>query len=239
MKISRFIPITSIAVLLATLSSCKPALQNDLTRDQVRWVESTLESMTDEQKVGQLLAPAFAPPRNEPDSDKIAQVAEWINKYHIGHLYITSNRLDPEGTARFLNAIQSKTDIPLLIHSGLETGLGGRFDGGTILPPLMGLAQTRSESLVYDAAAITAREAKAVGIHLVDSPVLDVNINSQNPVICIRSFGDNPKLITTLGKAYVQGLNDNGILGAAKHFPGHGDVAIDSHSKMPTITASR
>jgi beta-N-acetylhexosaminidase len=102
----------------------------------------------------------------------------------------------------------------------------------------MGIAQTRSEILAYNAAAITAKESRAMGVHLINSPVLDVNVNYENPVICIRSFGDNPALVAEMGKAYVKGLNDNGLVGAAKHFPGHRDVSIDSHSEMPAISAS-
>lgn len=239
MRASRFIPFLGMAVLLAAMTTCKTEPQNDLTKEEREWVENTLKSMSAEEKLGQLLAPAIAPPKSESDLSKIEQVTEWINKYHIGHVSITGSWLDPELTARFINDIQGKSEVPVLMHTDLETGLGGRFDGGTILPPFMGLAQTRSEELVYKAAAITAKEARAVGLHLINSPVLDVNINSRNPVICIRSFGDNPDLVTILGKAYVRGLNDNGLIGAAKHFPGHGDVAIDSHTRMPVITACR
>jgi beta-glucosidase-like glycosyl hydrolase len=147
--------------------------------------------------------------------------------------------MDPLRIVTFLNDIQGKTDIPLLIHSDFECGPGDRVNGGTIFPPLMGIAQTGSEKLSYIAASVTAKESRAVGIHLINSPVLDVNINYNNPVICIRSFGDNPALVTAMGKAYVKGLSDNGLIGAAKHFPGHGDVSIDSHSETPTIKANR
>lgn len=239
MKAPRLIPFLGMSLLLAALTTCKTEPQDDLTKEERVWVENTLKSMSAEEKLGQLLAPAISPPKNDSDHSKIEQVTEWIDKYHVGNVYITGSWLDPERTARFLNDIQKKSGVPVLMHTDLETGFGGRFDGGTILPPFMGLAQARSEELVYKAAAITAKEARAVGLHLINSPVLDVNINSRNPVICIRSFGDNPELVTTLGKAYVRGLNDNKLIGAAKHFPGHGDVSIDSHTRMPVISANR
>jgi beta-N-acetylhexosaminidase len=239
MKILHSITVAGISVLLITMIACKQESQYGLSGDQKLWVENTLKSMSAEQKLGQLIAPAIAVPGSDSDTIPLKQVTEWINKYHIGNVYIAGNRMDPLRTAKFINDIQSRTDIPILIHSDLETGPGERFNGGTILPPLMGLAQTRSESLAYNAAAITANEARAIGIHLINSPVLDININYNNPVICIRSFGDNPGLVATMGKAYVKGLNDNGLIGAAKHFPGHGDVAVDSHSEMPSITANR
>ena len=228
-----------ITVFLTAFTGCKEALPSGLSAEQQQWVEETLENMTVEQKVGQLLAPAIAPPGSDTDQVPLTQVKEWIDKYHIGHVYLASSRMDPVRTAGFINNAQSASRIPLLIHSDLEPGPGGRFDGGTILPPLMGIARTGSDSLAYLAASITARESRAIGIHLINSPVLDVNINPDNPVICIRSFGDNPRLVAELGKAYVRGLTDNGLIGAAKHFPGHGDVSVDSHSKMPSITASR
>ena len=148
MKAPQSFPIIGIVMLLSALTACKPTPQNDLTKDEQLWIDRTLNGMTIEQKVGQLLAPALAPPRSGEGTDEIELVSEWINKYNIGHLYVTSNRLDPEVTANFINSVQSKADIPLLIHSDLETGFGGRYDGGTILPPLMGLAQARSESVM-------------------------------------------------------------------------------------------
>ena len=231
--------VIGITVFLTAFTGCKEAPPSGLSAEQQQWVEETLENMTVEQKVGQLLAPAIAPPGSDTDQVPLTQVKEWIDKYHIGHVYLASSRMDPVRTAGFINNAQSASRIPLLIHSDLEPGPGGRFDGGTILPPLMGIARTGSDSLAYLAASITARESRAIGIHLINSPVLDVNINPDNPVICIRSFGDNPRLVAELGKAYVRGLTDNGLIGAAKHFPGHGDVSVDSHSKMPSITASR
>jgi beta-N-acetylhexosaminidase len=228
------------AIIFLTLNTgCKDALRSGLSAEQQQWVEETLENMTVEQKVGQLLAPAMAPPGSDRDQVPLNQVKEWIDKYHIGHVYLASHRMDPVRTAGFINNVQSASGIPLLIHSDFEPGPGGRFDGGTILPPLMGIAQTGSDSLAYLAASITAREARAIGIHLINSPVLDVNINPDNPVICIRSFGDDPRLVSEMGKAYVSGLNDMGLIGAAKHFPGHGDVSVDSHSKMPVLAVGR
>jgi beta-N-acetylhexosaminidase len=212
MKIKQLLLLTGIAVLLATMITCKQESFSDLSKDQKQWIEKTLMSMSTEQKVGQLLAPAIAPPRSDSDLVPFERINEWIKRYNIGHVYMASSRRDPVRTGRFINSIQDETYIPLLIHSDLETGPGSRFDGGTILPPFMGIAQTRSDTLAYNAAVITAKEARAMEIHLINSPVLDVNINPENPVICIRSFGDNPELIAKLGKAHVKGLNDPGII---------------------------
>ncbi len=214
-------------------------LSDSLTADQQRWVAQTMQGLTIEQKVGQVLAPAISPTGLGSNQAAVKQIAAWIEKYQIGHLYIAGNRMDPVQLAQLTNEAQRRSSVPLLMHTDLECGPGSRINGGTILPPLMGVAQTRSEEVAYQAAAITAREARAMGFHLINSPVLDVNINPDNPVICIRSFGDNPTLVADMGQAFVRGLNDHRLIGAAKHFPGHGDVASDSHSKMPTISASR
>lgn len=229
----------SLMFFLVYLTGCNQIHYHNLTKDQVRWVEKTLRKMTIEEKVGQVLAPAISPRTGKSNPDPSVTVKQWIQKYHIGNVYIASSRMDPVKTAEFINTIQAEAKVPILIHSDLECGPGDRVEGGTIFPPLMSIAQTRSESYAYNMAAITAKEARAIGIHLINSPVLDVNINPENPVICIRSFGDNPGLVSKLGEAFVKGLNDNGLIGAAKHFPGHGDASVDSHSKMPTINANR
>ena len=231
--------ITCLAILLVSYASYGQSLSDALTPSQQQWVAQTLRDLTVEQKVGQVLAPAISPTRTGSSRATGKQVVEWIEKYQIGHLYIAGNRMDPIKIAQLINEAQRQSSVPLLLHTDLECGPGSRIEGGTILPPLIGVAQTRSEEIAYRMAAITAREARAMGFHLINSPVLDVNINPDNPVICIRSFGDNPALVADMGSAFVRGLNDYRLIGAAKHFPGHGDVAIDSHSKMPTILASR
>ncbi len=226
-------------ILLVSHASYCQSLTSALTPHQQRWVDQTLDNLTVEQKVGQVLAPAISPTRAGSSRATGKQIAKWIEKYQIGHLYLAGNRMDPVQLAELTNEAQRQSSVPLLMHTDLECGPGSRINGGTILPPLMGVAQTRSEDIAYQAATITAQEARAMGLHLINSPVLDVNINPDNPVICIRSFGDNPTLVADMGSAFVRGLNDHRLIGAAKHFPGHGDVAIDSHSEMPTILADR
>ena len=216
-----------------------PALQWKLTDEQIAWVEQTIGEMTVEEKVGQLIAPAVGPSSIERNSEILDQVREWIDTYKIGHVYVAGSKMDPLITAQLINDMQQASPLPLLIHSDLECGPGTKFDGGTIMTWPMAIAQTRSEKLAYDWGAITAKESRAMGIHLINSPVLDVNINADNPVINVRSFGDDPGLVTNMGSAFYKGLNDHGLIGAAKHFPGHGDVAVDSHSRMPTIHADR
>ena len=214
-------------------------LEWQLSSKQQQWVDSTLSSMSIEEKVGHLLAPAISPSSFDSEEEAVSKVSEWIEKYRIGHVYITGGNLHPTKIAKAINDMQGKSSIPLLIHSDFEIGTGSRIAGGTLITPLMNVAQTRSEELAYKMASIVASEARAMGFHLINAPVLDVNINGENPVICTRSFGDNPELVAEMGQAYVRGLSDHGLIGAAKHFPGHGDVSVDSHSKLPTIIADR
>ena len=122
-----------LSAFLVFLTACNQNQDQDLTKDQLQWVEKTLSNMTIEEKVGQVLAPAISPGKSTSNPDPAARVKDWIQKYHIGHVYIASNRID----------------------------------GGTIFPPLMSIAQTRSEAIAHTMAAITAKESRAMGIHLI------------------------------------------------------------------------
>ncbi len=210
-----------------------------LTGQQQQWVENTLSGMTVEEKVGQILAPAVGPGDGESNQQIADQVAQWVGKYHIGHVYVTSSKMQPVQTAELINQFQSTAATPLLIHSDFEEGTGSKFDGGTIFPPLMGIAQSGSVEMAYQMASVIATEARALGVHLINSPVLDVNINPDNPGICTRAFGERPEIVARFGKEFLRGLSEHGLIGAAKHFPGLGDAAVDSHSKLPTIDGPR
>jgi beta-glucosidase len=140
--------------------------------------------------------------------------------------------------------LQSWANIPLLIAADIEEGVGQRFAGATWFPPPMAIGAIASRNLnlaqTYAAqmGAITAQEALAVGINWVLAPVVDVNNNPDNPVINVRSFGDNPAVVSQLATAYIQGAQSHPVLTAAKHFPGHGDTTADSHLDLPIIPHS-
>src|SRR5690606_31190601 len=111
--------------------------------------------------------------------------------------------------------------------------------GGTEFPPLMAFGAAGDERLVYELGRVTAIEARAVGIHMTYAPVVDVNNNAANPIINTRSYGEDPSAVARLGAAHVRGIQDNGLLATAKHFPGHGDTGVDSHISLPVITVGR
>ena len=158
---------------------------------------------------------------------------------------------DIEGTPRHLAELQSRAELPLLISSDVERGLGQQLDGGTRFPSQRAVAAAVKRSSNKDIALLHAMldavrtETRAAGIHLVFSPVMDVNNNPDNPIICTRSFGEDPETVEWFGKQYIRGLQQHrpdrnrDLLACAKHFPGHGDTDQDSHSVLPVIRADK
>ena len=157
----------------------------------------------------------------------------------------------PIETAVKINAMQRLSGLPLVFGADYETGVafrqrGGYFlpnniylGGGTMFPYQMGLGATRDTSLAYEQGRITAIEGRALGVHIAFAPVLDVNNNPANPVIGMRSFGEDPHLVAAMGQALIHGLQDHGMMATGKHFPGHGDTDENSHLTITTVHASR
>ena len=218
------------------------------TEDEA-WVERTLTGLTLRQKVGQLIMPwvlgDFAP-EGSPSHDRIL---EYIEDQGIGGVIMSVG--SPTEVAAKLNDFQAHSDVPLLVAADLETGAGFRMRGavqmpGTIelggatdFPSLMAVGATADPQLAYEMGRITAREARGVGIHIPFAPVLDVNNNPDNPIINVRSFGENPEDVADLGAAFVRGVQEHGAIATGKHFPGHGDTETDSHLGLPVIPHSR
>ncbi len=229
------------------LSPIDPALIAQ-TEDEA-WVERTLSGLTLRQKIGQLIMPwvlgDFAP-EGSPSHDRIL---EYIEDQGIGGVIMSVG--SPTEVAAKLNDFQAHSNIPLIVAADLETGAGFRMRGavqmpGTIelggatdFPSLMAVGATADPQLAYEMGRITAREARAVGIHIPFAPVLDVNNNPDNPIINVRSFGENPEEVAGLGAAFVRGVQENGAIATGKHFPGHGDTETDSHLGLPAIPHSR
>lgn len=199
-------------------------------------VAAMVQSMTLEQKVGQILHVGF--PGLEPGPE----IAELVRRHHVGGVILFARNIsDPVQVARLTNALQematrSGARVPLLVSVDQEGGLVARLTrGATVFPGNMALGATQSEALAYEAGLWTARELRAVGIHQNYAPVVDVNNNPDNPVIGVRSFGESPEMAAALGAAMIRGLQDGGVAATAKHFPGHGDTAVDSHIDLPTV----
>lgn len=139
--------------------------------------------------------------------------------------------------------LQKSAAIPLFISSDLERGLGQHVEGGTLFPHAMAIAHAVDRKkkadvgLLRRAIKVMAEEAKAVGINTIFSPVMDVNTNPANPIICTRAFSDKPEEVAWFGKEFIKGLQNEGIIACAKHFPGHGDTSVDSHRELPVLKA--
>ena len=217
--------------------------------DTRSWAERTLEQLTIEEKAGQLLMPwvlgDFAPEGSEGHE----RIFNFIEDLKIGGLIMSVGT--PFGVAAKLNALQAHSDLPLLVAADLETGAGFRMRGavqmpGTIdlggatdFPSLMAVGATGNEEFAYEMGRITAVEARALGVHVPFAPVLDVNNNPENPIINVRSFGEDPQQVAEMGIAFVRGVQDNGAIATGKHFPGHGDTDVDSHVGLPVIMHDR
>ena len=201
------------------------------------WVANKLASMTLDQKIGQLFNIQFL-----GDTFTTA-MATTIQTYHIGgviYLQVNGNLDDPSDSANFSNDLQAcamaNDGIPLLISMDQEGGRVTRITGGADFPGNMALGASRDTDLAFSAGSVFGSEIKAVGGNMDLAPVLDVNNNPMNPVIGVRSFGEQPGLASDMGIAYLNGLHSSNTIATGKHFPGHGDTATDSHTGLPIVT---
>ncbi len=203
------------------------------------WSGNRLKSMTLDEKVGQLFQV-----RVDGDTLEASEISLVTDKHVGGIVYFqyNGNLNDPMRSAQMSNDLQeyavgpSGTGIPLLISMDQEGGRVTRITGGAEGPGNMGLGASRNTALAYSIGSIFGEEIKAVGGNMDLAPVLDVNNNPSNPVIGVRSFGEDPDLASEMGQSYVEGLHSAGVIATGKHFPGHGDTAVDSHSGLPIVT---
>ena len=199
-------------------------------------IERIVGNMSVEEKVGQLLMVGF-------DGDVLTEsVAEMLRRYHVGGIILfgknvsSANQLQSLISSLQRVGIEHGPQIPLLIATDQEAGGVMQVSVATEFPDTMALGAAGSEQLAYDVGYTIGKELKALGINVNLAPVLDVNTNPRNPVIGIRSFGDNPAQVARLGVAYIRGLKSAGVLSVGKHFPGHGDAELDTHFSRARIT---
>ena len=230
--------------------------QGPLDREAERWVAQTLAKLSLDDRVGQLIAPAFDSTYLPTDSDEFDKLTRVIRDSHAGAVIaFGGTELSPQvllnpgyGTvvlghplslAATLNQLQAVASVPLLATADFEYGAGMRIAGATRFPRAMALGATGDERLAFEAGRITAVEGRAMGVHVNFAPVADVNNNPRNPVINTRSFGEDPQRVGAMVAAYVKGLQQGGMLATLKHFPGHGDTETDSHLGLPLIPHPR
>jgi beta-N-acetylhexosaminidase len=202
--------------------------------------------MTLDEKLGQLLMLYVWGRFTSAEDPGFRQLARWVAEGKVGGLLLQAQRT-PRGieidqvypTAALLNQLQSRAKIPLLVAADFETGTAMRLSEGTRLPHLMAIAATGDPRDAHTAGKITAIEARAAGVNWIFAPVADINNNPANPIINIRSFGEDPESVAELVSEFIRGAQANDVLATAKHFPGHGDTDVDSHVGLPVISADR
>jgi beta-N-acetylhexosaminidase len=211
-----------------------------------KWVDSTLRKMSVDEKIGQLLFTTYHGSLTPTDAAAYAQIMHDVVDLHVGG-FINITQASPLGiiksqaypTAVLTNQLQAKAKLPLLIGADFERGAAMRLDEGTSFPTAMALAAGGNPQDAYTMGKITTLEARAVGIQWIYAPDADVNNNPGNPIINTRSFGEDPKQVGDLVAAYIKGAHEGGMLTTAKHFPGHGDTATDSHLGVASVNVDR
>src|SRR5690348_16735643 len=228
-----------------TSAGPKSAAKN-LSSAASAWVESTLRKMTVDEKIGQLLFTTYHGSLTATDSDAYKQLLHDVQDLHVGGFIVITHG-SPLGivksqaypTAVLANQLQSKSKLPLLVGADFERGSAMRLDEGTSFPTQMAIAAGGDPRDAYTMGKITAIEARQAGVQWIYAPVADVNNNPGYPIINTRSFGEDPARVSEFVTQYVRGVEENAGVATAKHFPGHGDTAADSHIDLPVIRADR
>ena len=197
------------------------------------FIDSLIKRTSLKEKIGQLFfVPVYGSFLSQ-DDPKFKEISDLIINEHIGGLIFMKG--DIYGQAVLTNKLQKLTKIPLWITQDMEYGAAMRISGTTRFTPAMGVSATGNKHNAFIMGKLTAREAKAMGVHQIFAPVLDVNNNPDNPVINVRSFSGNPEIVSEYGIAFMEGVKSEGLVATAKHFPGHGDTDSDSHFELPVL----
>ncbi|MCK4638129.1 MAG: serine hydrolase, partial [Bacteroidales bacterium] len=204
-----------------------------LIKNDSIWVDSVFNSLSTDERIAQLLIVRA----NNPGEDYFDHIDKYIKDYNIGG--VTFFKSSPLKQALQTNYWQSIAKTPLFISIDAEWGLGMRLDSTISFPFQITLGAIKNDSLVYEMGSEIAKQCKRLGIQMNYAPVVDINCNPKNPVINSRSFGEDRTNVSDKGLAYMKGLQDNGIIAVAKHFPGHGDTETDSHKTLPIVNHSK
>ena len=269
----RSLPLLHVAALfalpaaLATASAApvvRPAQRRDPTvaldaREQA-WVRRTLQELTLDEKIAQLVVPGLNGVYTPTDSDAFERLERLARERRVGGFHVfgggealppvllnpvygtsggRATKANPLAVAVLLNRLQRDAPLPLLFTADFEGGAGYIVDGATRLPRAMALGASRDELLAERAGRLAAGEGRALGVHVDFYPVVDVNNNPHNPIINVRSFGEDPALVSRMAVAYLRGVRAGGMLSTAKHFPGHGDTASDTHLELAVVEHPR
>jgi beta-N-acetylhexosaminidase len=203
----------------------------------VKWANKELERMSIEEKIGQLISVGINATFLNQDSDAFRALRHQIQDNKVGGIILFRGPVYE--SVILVNRMQQLAKYPLLISADLEAGAGMRFDDTVNFPWNMAVAATGNPDYARRQGEVTGREARALGIQHIYAPVVDVNNNAANPVINVRSYGEDPVEVGRFAAAFTEGAQSAGTIATAKHFPGHGDTAVDSHRGLPAINVSR
>ena len=199
------------------------------------WVDSVFRSLTPQERLGQLI---MIRAHSDLGPEHIDQVKQQIKEYGVGSLCFFQGT--PAKQLKLTNEYQSLSKVPLMIAMDAEWGLGMRFkEDGFSYPRQLTLGAIQDNRLIFEMGRDIGRQMKRIGVHINFAPVVDININPLNPVINDRSFGEDRYNVTAKSYMYMRGMQQEGVIACAKHFPGHGDTDVDSHHDLPVINHSR
>jgi beta-N-acetylhexosaminidase len=228
-------------------------------RAAARWVEQTLHKMTLDEKIGQLLVTSLNATFTSADSDAFRKLEHLVKDVGVGGIHVfggaeafpalmlnptygsgsASRKGDPYAAAAMLDRLQREAQTPLLTTADFEGGVGYMLNGATRLSRGMAIGAARDPDLAFRAGKVSAEEGRALGVIVDFYPIVDVNNNPRNPIINVRSFGENVELVSQMATAYIHGVQAGGMIPTAKHFPGHGDTATDTHLGLAVIEHPR
>ncbi|HEV2765555.1 MAG TPA: glycoside hydrolase family 3 N-terminal domain-containing protein [Pyrinomonadaceae bacterium] len=207
------------------------------SRDALKWADRELKRMTLEEKIGQLISVGINATFLNQESDAYKALRRQVEENHVGGIILFRGPVYE--SVHLVNRMQRHARRPLLVSADLEAGAGMRFMDTENFPWNMAVGATGNPVYARRQGEVTAREARALGVQHVFAPVADVNNNAANPVINVRSYGEDPQQVARFVAAFVEGAQSAGVIATAKHFPGHGDTSVDSHRGLPVIDLPR
>lgn len=227
-----------MAIMMSIIMMCSLGVQpaKAAERDNTMVAKEIVSRMTLEEKIGQMIMPAMRKWNGKNVTVLNAELSEAIRKYKFGGIILfAENTPETEQTVRLIDQMQQAAPYPLMIAIDQEGGTVTRLGQGTNFGGNMALTATGNIQNTIDVSNAIGEELSALGIQIDFAPVVDVNVNPDNPVIGVRSFSDNPNVVANQGAAFISGLHKAGVASALKHFPGHGDTSTDSHTGLPCI----
>ena len=239
LTLSPFVQLAELSHASATASAVAEAkpYSRKPSPEALKWADKELKRMSLEEKIGQLIAVGVNATFLNQDSDAFKALRHQVVDNHVGGIILFRGPVYE--SVVLMNRMQELAKYPLLISADLEAGAGMRFDDTVNFPWNMAIAATGNPDYARRSGELTGREARAMGIQQIYAPVSDVNNNAANPVINVRSYGEDPADVSRFVAAFVLGAQHAGVIATAKHFPGHGDTATDSHRGLPEIDVTR